>query len=72
MDIIVSSKGQIVIPFRLREKYEIKQGMRLKVAEDEGFIKLIPPAKLESLCGSWKLDNKKIEKEIKEDREGFR
>ena len=72
MDIIVSSKGQIVIPYRIREKYEIRQGTKLKVADDEGFIKLIPPAKLESLCGTWKLDKKKIEKAIKEEREVFR
>jgi AbrB family looped-hinge helix DNA binding protein len=72
MEIIVSSKGQIVIPFHLREKYDLKQGTKLKVSDEEGLIKLIPPVKVASLCGSWELDKKTIEKEIKEGRKDWR
>ena len=71
-EIIVSSKGQIVIPQNLREKFEIIKGTKLKVIEDEGTIKLIPPVRTTSLCGTWDLDKRKIEKEISEGRDKWR
>ncbi|MCZ7384871.1 MAG: hypothetical protein O8C63_09015 [Candidatus Methanoperedens sp.] len=38
--------------------------------EEEGLIKLIPAAKLRSLCGTWSdLDIEAVTKEIIEDRE---
>lgn len=72
MDIIVSSKGQIVIPHHLREKYEIKRGTKLKISDDNGLIKMIPPVKLISLCGTWEIDQTKIEQEIEESRKDWR
>ncbi len=37
------SKGQIVIPVKLRRKYHIKEGSELQVLEYGGMIHLIPP-----------------------------
>ena len=72
MSITVSSKGQIVIPHHLRAKYDIKRGTRLEISDDNGLIKLIPPVKLISLCGSWDIDQAKIEKELEEGRKDWR
>lgn len=38
----VTSKGQFVIPSRLRRRYGIKSGTRLNIYEEEDGIKLIP------------------------------
>jgi AbrB family looped-hinge helix DNA binding protein len=38
------SKGQIVIPARLRKKYRIGPGTELQIMEYGGIIYLIPPA----------------------------
>ncbi len=37
------SKGQIVIPAKLRRKYHIKAGAELHILEYGGMIHLIPP-----------------------------
>lgn len=63
-------KGQVVIPARIRKKYDLKEGSMLAVEEREGVIKLMPKVKLRSLCGSWpELSIETITKEIIEDRE---
>jgi AbrB family looped-hinge helix DNA binding protein len=72
MDITVSSKGQVVIPREIRKKYDIDRGTKLKVTESDGLVILIPPVKMASLCGTWKLDKKQIEKAIREGREDWR
>lgn len=38
----VTSKGQIVIPSKLRKKYKIKKGTQINFLESDGEIKLIP------------------------------
>ena len=38
----VSSKGQIVIPLALREKYRLTSGTRLEVAESDDCLVLAP------------------------------
>lgn len=38
----VSSKGQVVIPRALREKYRLTSGTRLEVAESDGGLVLAP------------------------------
>lgn len=38
----VSSKGQVVIPRALREKYRLTPGTRLEVAESDGGLLLAP------------------------------
>ena len=72
MKITVSSKGQVCIPHSVREKYDIGKGTRLNLVDEDDGIKLIPPAKLRDLCGTWKLDRKAVEEELKGDRKDWR
>ena len=37
------AKGQVVIPAKLRKKYNIKPGSKLHLLEYDGIIHLIPP-----------------------------
>ncbi|MFA4955685.1 MAG: AbrB/MazE/SpoVT family DNA-binding domain-containing protein [Candidatus Methanoperedens sp.] len=63
-------KGQLVIPVRIRKKFDLKEGSILAVEEGDGVIKLMPKVKLRSLWGTWpELDIETISKEIIEDRE---
>ena len=39
---VVTIKGQMVIPSRLRKKYKIKNGTRIQLEEEGDGIKLIP------------------------------
>lgn len=65
----MSRKGQVVIPADIRKKYKLKEGRMLFLEEEEGTIKLMPGAKLRSLCGTWSdLDLEAVTKEIIEDR----
>lgn len=41
---IVSTKGWVVIPKELREKYALKKGSRVQVVEYDGVLTLIPLA----------------------------
>jgi AbrB family looped-hinge helix DNA binding protein len=41
----VLAKGQIVIPARIRKKYEITPGSTIQVFEYDNMIYLVPPAK---------------------------
>ena len=45
----VTNRGMICIPAQLRKKYNIKDGDRLTIIEDEYGIKIIPIESLESL-----------------------
>lgn len=49
----VTSKGQLVIPARIRRRYNIKEGTRVNFIEDNGRIVLQPvtPEYIESFCG---------------------
>jgi AbrB family looped-hinge helix DNA binding protein len=38
----VSSRGQLVIPARIREKYRLKAGSRVKVEDRDGMITITP------------------------------
>lgn len=42
MDSIVTTKGQVVIPVDLREKYDIQKGTKVHFAEENGRIYLVP------------------------------
>jgi len=67
--ITVSEKGQIAIPAGTRRKYGIQKGAQLQLIEEENGIKLVAPANLVEMCGTWKsLDMKKIASEIEEMR----
>ena len=49
----VTSKGQIVIPARVRKKYGIEKGTRLHIEEqgDELILRPITPAYLDKVAG---------------------
>ncbi len=65
----ISTKGQIVIPARIRKKYRLKKGEKLILEDEDGYLKLIPHTDLTTLCGSWPdIDLEAIRKEIEEMR----
>ena len=39
---VVTSKGQVVIPFRWRKRLGIKNGTRIHFYEDSGELRLVP------------------------------
>jgi len=53
----VTSKGQLVIPAKLRRKFNIKKGTRINFVEDNGKIILQPVTReyIHSFCGIFKL-----------------
>jgi len=53
--VIVSTKGQIVIPARLRQRFHIRKGTRLAVFEEDGRLVVQPMADfIRSLRGAFK------------------
>jgi AbrB family looped-hinge helix DNA binding protein len=71
METTITSKGQIVIPSRLRKKYGIEEGTRIELLEDEkaGYIILKPitPQYVHNLRGLLKGGSGM--KALKEDRQ---
>lgn len=53
--VTVSSKGQIVIPARLRKRMKLKTKDRLIIAEDREGILLKPMVKLSAMLGKYKV-----------------
>lgn len=49
--VVVSSKGQITIPSRLRKRWKIVKGERFLVVDEGDGIKLLPVPKLSKLAG---------------------
>jgi AbrB family looped-hinge helix DNA binding protein len=45
----VTSRGMITIPLMLRKKYDLKEGSKIAILEDEGKMCLIPLADIEEL-----------------------
>ncbi len=72
---IMSTKGQIIIPARLRKKYGLKRGQELVFIEEDSYIIIKPRKKWTDLCGSVKSErtmeevNKIIEEMRKDDEE---
>jgi len=67
--ITISAKGQVVIPANIRKKFNLKKGEKLTIVEENGYLKMIPPADLTSLCGAWSdLDAKTVRKQIEDMR----
>jgi AbrB family looped-hinge helix DNA binding protein len=70
--ITLSTKGQIIIPARIRKKYGMKKGEKLLITDENNYIKIIPKTRLADLVGSVKLDmiivKKQLEEMRKEDR----
>lgn len=54
--VTLSSKGQVVIPAKVRKKFSLKEGDSLVLVEEENAIRLQP---LVSLSGLWGVDNVK-------------
>ncbi len=77
----MTSKGQVVIPARLRRKYGLKEGTRLNFVEEEGRFVVQPVTRefIDSFCGIFKskpgeksavqelLDDRAVER-VREDR----
>jgi len=53
--VTVSSKGQIVIPARLRSRMKLKTKDRMVIAEEKGGIMLKPIVKLSAMLGKYKV-----------------
>jgi len=67
--ITISAKGQVVIPVSMRKKLGLEKGEKLVIMEEEGYIIMIPPADLTSLCGAWSdLDTRTVRKQIEDMR----
>lgn len=68
----MTSKGQVVIPARLRRKYGLKEGTKLNFAEEEGRFVVQPVTKeyISSFRGIFKLKpgEKSAVQELLEDR----
>jgi AbrB family looped-hinge helix DNA binding protein len=68
----VTSKGQVVVPARLRRKYGIKAGTRLNFVEEAGRIVVQPVTKefIDTFCGVFrtKPGEKSAVQELLEDR----
>ncbi len=64
----VTSKGQLVVPARLRRKYGIKPGTKICFIERNGEILFQPvtPGYIRSLCGMLKSDTSATEELLKE------
>ena len=68
----ITSKGQVVIPARIRRKYGLKEGTRLNFSEEEGRFVIQPVTKeyINSFCGIFKSKpgEKSAVQELLEDR----
>lgn len=64
----VTSKGQLVVPARLRRKYGIKPGTKICFIERNGEILFQPvtPGYIRSVCGMLKSDTSATEELLKE------
>jgi len=51
-EIVVKKKGQTTIPVRIRKKFKIEEGTRLKVIETEDSIILKPKKSIWDMIGS--------------------
>ncbi|MDY6856653.1 MAG: AbrB/MazE/SpoVT family DNA-binding domain-containing protein [Thermodesulfobacteriota bacterium] len=67
------SKGQIVIPAKIRKKYNIKPGSELHLIEYGGILYIIPPVEdpIGAACGSLPPEPSLSEYLLKERKEGF-
>jgi AbrB family looped-hinge helix DNA binding protein len=70
----ISTKGQIVIPSRLRKKYGFKTGERITFIEEDKFVIIQPKTKWVDICGSVEplFSPEEMRKKLKEMRENWR
>jgi AbrB family looped-hinge helix DNA binding protein len=64
----VTSKGQLVVPARLRRKYGIKAGTKVRFMERDGEIVFQPitPEYIQSVCGMLKSDTSVAQELLRE------
>ncbi len=64
----VTTKGQVVIPSKLRNKYGIKTGTKIQFVEEDGSIKLIPltPEIVDKNIGTFRTKGKLLKALMKE------
>jgi AbrB family looped-hinge helix DNA binding protein len=64
----VTSKGQLVVPARLRRRYGIKAGTKIRFVERDGEILFQPVTRefIRSLCGVLRSDTSMTEELLKE------
>lgn len=71
MQTITTSKGQVVIPAKLRKKFDIKEGTRFQIEVDENghsiILKPITREYIHSLRGKFK--GKGLMKSLKEEKQ---
>jgi AbrB family looped-hinge helix DNA binding protein len=70
----VSTKGQIVIPSRLRKKYGFKTGEKVTFIEEDKYIIIKPRTKWVDICGSVKplFTPEEARKKLRDMRENWR
>ncbi len=70
----VSTKGQIVIPSRLRRKYGFRTGEKVIFIEEDKYIIIKPRTKWVDICGSVEplYTPEEARKKLKEMRENWR
>ena len=70
MQAVVTTKGQIVIPSKLRRRFNIKKGTRVYIeeGEDEIIIKPVTPEYLKNIAGVLSVEEKLSQKLLKERR----
>ncbi len=61
-EIIVKNKGQITIPVKIRKKYKIDEGTRLKVVATEDGVLLTPQKTFWDMVGAFPVDSAKAAK----------
>ena len=73
---VVTTKGQIVIPSKIRHRLNIKKGTKLYIEErgDELILKAVTPAYFEKIAGvlptKGRLSKKLIEERLKDKERG--
>ncbi len=68
----ISSKGQLTLPKKLREKYHLKEGeTALVVAMEEGILVKHMTVSLRGMLRG-KIDLEEFEKNVRESRKGWR
>ncbi len=70
----LSTKGQVVIPARLRKKYGFKHGEKVVFIEEDNYVIIKPKTKWVDICGSVEpsYTPEEMRKKLKEMRENWR
>ena len=66
--VTLSSKGQVVIPAKVRKKFSLKEGDSLMIVEEKDAICLRPLVNLSDLCGiDTMTDTRRMVREVREE-----